>query len=203
MYTASDIRSVEFTKNMGGFKIAEVEVFVDRCAETVESLTQEKEELSKKLSILADKLQEYRRDEDSIRSALVSAQRLGDSIVRDAHTKADEILAKAHEEADSIVGEAKNSIGMYESELERLKKEIADFRARVLTLYKDHLAIIKSIPDLSAYTAPPKPSAEPVPEEKAKEPEKPPVTASTQPAPSTKYANLKFGDDYDIESDND
>jgi len=56
MYTASDIRNVQFSKNMGGYKIAEVEAFVEACAETVETLTAEKEELTKKLSILADKL---------------------------------------------------------------------------------------------------------------------------------------------------
>ena len=93
MYTAAEIRNVEFTKNMGGYKAAEVDAFVDNCADTVEKLTAEKEELNKKLSILADKLVEYRRDEDSIRSALLSAQRMGDSIVREAKEQAEEIVA--------------------------------------------------------------------------------------------------------------
>lgn len=210
MYTAWEIRNVEFTKNMGGFKAAEVEVFVDRCAETVESLTAEKEELSKKLGILADKLQEYRRDEDSIRAALVSAQRLGDSVVRDANQKAQTIVDEAKAQADAIVAEAKGSIAAYEKELDRLKTEISEFRARILGLYKEHLAMIKSIPDVSVRKtdlAPQQaPKKETAPAPKPKETESPkakPESGSSQEAAPSKFSNLKFGEDYDIRKDKD
>ncbi|MBR5134038.1 MAG: DivIVA domain-containing protein [Clostridia bacterium] len=208
MYTAAEIRNVEFTKNMGGYKAAEVDAFVDNCADTVEKLTAEKEELNKKLSILADKLVEYRRDEDSIRSALLSAQRMGDSIVREAKEQAEEIVAGARVQADEIVGSAKKDIAAYEDILARAKNDVSEFKAALLTLYKDHLAMLKNIPDVDddvkvasevqTVVAPVEdvvvaPQAEVVVEVPVEEPV----------AAKSKFANLKFGDDYNLADDAD
>ncbi len=206
MYTATDIRNVQFSKNMGGYKAAEVDAFVDACADTVEALTSEKDVLNKKLAILADSLKEYRRDEDSIRSALLSAQRMGDSIVREANEKAEEILAAANKEAAAVVENAKKGIAENEAELERVKKEVSDFKASILSLYKEHLALLKQVPD---YQAPVR-EAEPVAEEatapvvvepvQAEEPEE---EVPAAPAPRSKFANLKFGESYSLDNDTD
>ena len=71
MLTPEEIRNIAFTKGIGGYKTNEVDLFIDQCADTVETLLSEKAELNKKLEILADKLVEYRNDEDSIRTALL------------------------------------------------------------------------------------------------------------------------------------
>ncbi len=225
MYTASDIRNVQFTKNMGGYKIAEVEAFVEACADTVEALTAEKEELTKKLGILADKLVEYRRDEDSIRSALLSAQRTGDAIIREANEEAATVVEAAKREAEAIVSKAKGSIGHYEAEIARLKSEVSDFKAGLLTMYKEHITLLKSIPSeyegaaapaQETVVAPPAPAEEPAPVAVAEEPapavveeeEEPMKIVPEQPkAPETpqrsKFANLKFGEDYNLDDDQD
>ena len=124
MYTPQEIRSIEFTKSLGGYKTAEVDEFIDRCADTVEALINEKSELAKKLEVLADKLVEYRNDEDSIRTALLSAQRLGDTVVREANHKAGLILDDANIKAQKIEETAKRKIVDEEKELERVKKEV-------------------------------------------------------------------------------
>ena len=236
MYTAADIRNVEFSKTMGGYKIAEVDAFRDACADTVQTLTAEKEELSKKLGILADKLVEYRRDEDSIRSALLSAQRMGDSVMRDAQQQADAIVAQAKAEAEAIMENAKKDTAeyevsaketkaFYEAELVRLKKEVSDFKTNMLSLYKQHLALLKSIPDVrvevpvqEAPAAPAEaasvPAEEPAQEETVVT-EEAPVTVQDAPAANieapveeapirrSRFADLKFGEDYNVADDKD
>ncbi len=226
MYTASDIRNVQFTKNMGGYKIAEVEAFVEACADTVEALTAEKEELTKKLGILADKLVEYRRDEDNIRSALLSAQRTGDAITREANEKAAAILEAAQREAETIVSEAKGSIKHYEAELVRVKEEVSEFKAGLLTMYKEHITLLKSIPSereaapaQETVVAPPAPAEEPVavqetmpvaevvaPVAEEVQEEEPMKVVPEQPQEASKrskFANLKFGEDYNLDDDQD
>ena len=213
MYTATDIRNVEFTKNMGGYKTAEVDAFVDTCAETVQALTTEKEELNKKLGILADKLVEYRRDEDSIRSALLSAQRMGDAVVRDANAEAERIVAQAKTDAEKEAAALQTTIRQYEAELERMKKEISDFKANMLSLYKEHLALLKTIPDIKADPAPvveepvkiaPAAPVEPVAPVAAEVPAAPVAPAPVEEAPRTsKFANLKFGEEYSLSEDTD
>lgn len=206
MYTAADIRNVEFTKTMGGYKVSEVEAFVEACAETVEAMTAEREDLNKKLSILADKLVEYRRDEDSIRSALLSAQRMGDTVMRDANDKADEIVNKAHVQAQNILTDAKASIKEYETELERVKKEVADFKAMILSLYKEHLAVLKQVPDSNTVVEPAQaetivaPVEEAVSEQQTTQTVSQPAVAE-EAAKKPKFANLKFGEGYNLDDD--
>lgn len=224
MYTASEIRNVQFTKNMGGYKIAEVEAFVEACAETVETLTAEKEDLAKKLSILAEKVVEYRRDEDNIRLALLSAQRTGDAIVNEANANAATILEQARREAEGIVNDVKDAISMYEAELARAKAEVSNFKSAMIAMYKDHITLLKAIPSEPVATkaepvetvAPPvAPVQEPAPvvetapvaleEEEDEEPMKivPEEPKAPETAQRSKFANLKFGEDYNLDDDQD
>ena len=59
-YIAS--KNFEKAKGFGGYKIDDVEDFMDRVAEYVEQLENEKLDMEKKLAVLADKLEEYRAD---------------------------------------------------------------------------------------------------------------------------------------------
>ncbi len=147
MYTPDEIRNIEFTKSMGGYKTAEVDVFIDRCADTVAALYNEKAELSKKLEVLADKLVEYRNEEDSIRTALLSAQRLGDTVVREANHKAGLILEDANIKAEKVLETAKRSITTEEEELRRIQKEVSLFKSRMLSIYREHLSLIDVLPE--------------------------------------------------------
>lgn len=209
--TLDNIRNVEFSRGRG-YRAEEVDDFIDACVETVESLLQEKEELNQKMKVLADKLVEYRNDEDSIRAALLNAQRTGDTVVRDAEKQAEEIRAKAQREADDILRTAMNRIDAEKQELERVKQEVTSFKARLMALYKEHLECIQQLPAEEAA-----PAAETVsePEEAASEAEENVVVA---PAPEedtmvaeepveeqavSRFSNLKFGNDYDIRNDED
>lgn len=170
MYTPDDIRNIQFTKSMGGYKTAEVDPFIDKCADTVEALLREKAELTKKLEVLADKLVEYRNDEDNIRTALLSAQRLGDTVVREANHKAGLILEDANIKAEKITSVAKRNIQEEEAELERIKREVAAFKKKMLSMYRDHLTLIDALPELkeeppaSPEVPAEEPPAAPVPE---------------------------------------
>lgn len=146
MYTPEEIRNIEFTRARG-YKASEVDPFIDKCADTVEALLKEKEELTKKLEVLADKLVEYRNEEDSIRSALLSAQRLGDTVVREANHKASLILEDANIKAEKITETARKNIQAEEEELQRIKREVAAFKSRLLTMYRQHLELIDVLPE--------------------------------------------------------
>ena len=74
---------VRFDKQMGGYKQDEVEIFLQQVAAEYAKLLAEKEELEQKIEVLADKVEQYREDEDSLRSALIGAQKLGDSVIRE------------------------------------------------------------------------------------------------------------------------
>lgn len=164
MYTLEEIRNITFTKTLGGYKTAEVDDFIDTCADTVEALVAENEDLKKKMEVLANKVLEYRNEEDSIRTALLTAQRMGDTVLREANHKASLILEDAKIKAEKIEEVARQQITAEMEELERLKKLVSDFKTQILNVYREHLAMIDVLPD---YKAPETPAEEQPVEEPA------------------------------------
>ena len=166
LLTADKIRHITFTPGRGNtYRDTDVDDFVDQCADTVQALTARIDELNQKMEVLADKLVEYRNEEDSIRSALLSAQRLGDSIVREAKQKAELMLDDARIKADKIKENARREIGDEELELKRIQKEVSDFKAKLLDMYRQHLSLIDLLPEVKEEDVPA--AAEPFAEEPA------------------------------------
>ncbi len=212
MLSVDDIRNVEFTKNLGGYKAAEVDDFLDQCEETVSSLLKDKADIIAKMNVLADKLVEYRKDEDSLRTALLDAHKMADQIVKEAREKASEIQADARYKAEKMQEEAKAGIGAQRAELQRAQDEVAAFKSRVMQLYREQMALLEALPGEVKVV----PKAAPVPPAAPATPEPAPApandTAASAAAPAadaagtpatsnSRYANLKFGEDYDIAED--
>lgn len=160
MLTAKDIREVKFNRSMGGYKTVEVDEFLDRCADVVEELTAQNDENTRKMQVLAETIVDYRNQEDSIRSALISAQRMSESVIADARKQADDILAAARTEAENMRDKARQDTAEELRELNRVKQEVADFKAKLLSIYREHLTLINVLED-----APAQESAEPVAEQ--------------------------------------
>ncbi len=213
MMTLEEIRNIEFNRGRG-YRSEEVDDFIDECVETIEHLVQENAEVNQKMKALADKVAEYRNDEDNIRSALLSAQRTGDTIIREAEAKAKALLESAQQEADAARRDLLANIERETNELARVKNEIAQFKAKLLGLYKEHLSLINLLPEEAAEQ--PAAAEEPAAEVPVSEPQEDdsdmivvaPVTEETvqeeadeELKPLSRFADLKFGDDYDIHAD--
>lgn len=147
MLTPEVISSKRFDKQMSGYRQEEVESFLNQVASDYGSLISEKEELERKIEVLAEKIEQYREDEDSLRSALIGAQKLGDSVIRDSKAKADYIIREAKVKSDRMLENAQKSIEKEHGALVKMQKEVTKFKNRLLTLYKQHLEMISALPD--------------------------------------------------------
>lgn len=221
MLTPSEISNKKFekTRMSSGYKMDDVDDFLDEVLASFEALITEKErlkaqnaELDKKIEVLAEKLEEYRNDEDSLRAALMGAQRLGDSIVKDAKTKADILLRDASIKADRVIDSAKKQISREEMTLITLKKEVSKFKADVLGLYKKHIEVISKLPEeefieekLEEEEAPApvaeEPAAEPAAPVQPSPAAEPEEEGTFRVQPASKFGALKFGENYDLSSD--
>ena len=131
---------------MGGYRTEEVNEFLREVAVYAADLVHDRAELMGKMEVLADKLEEYRSDDDSLRAALIGAQKLGDSVVREAKSKAQAIIEEAEREAQGIVGEARRDIEIETVTLEKKRLEAAKFKTQLLNLYKQHIDYINALP---------------------------------------------------------
>lgn len=146
MLTPSEIRNRRFEKGMSGYRTEEVNSFLEEMATQVEQHLEEQVDLERKLEILAEKVEQYREDEDSLRAALIGAQKLGDSVVRDAKRKAEAIIAQATRKAEDLLAETQNSINKEAMALTKMQMEVAKFKSQVLALYRQHIELIQEIP---------------------------------------------------------
>lgn len=142
MLSLNDITNVSFRKaGFSGYKPEDVDDFIDRVKNSFEELMQknlaqreeidrveeEKRQLQKKLEILAAKIEEYRSEEDEIKTALVSAQKLGDASIREARHKAEIILKDANLKAEHIVAGAEDQIRQQKQQMVDLKSRLQIF----------------------------------------------------------------------------
>lgn len=119
MLTPDVVKSKSFqATGRGAYRAEDVDGFFAEVSASYEQMFKENGELIKKISILANKVEQYKEEEDSLRKALISAQTLADKIVKDARESvegtleqatadADELRAKASAEAAEIIEKAK------------------------------------------------------------------------------------------------
>ncbi len=107
MLTPDKIKAKQFqTTGRGSYRAEDVDSFLQEVHTSYEQVFRENGEIIKKMSLLANKVEVYKKDEDSLRQALLSAQKLADKIVADAKKSVEADLANAEQEAKKIVDDA-------------------------------------------------------------------------------------------------
>ena len=141
-----DIHNVTFDRVMRGYRPEEVDAYLDQVAAELERLQTEKADLEKKMYILAEKVDQYRNDEETLKTALLNAQRMGESVIHEARQKAETILYDATNTANQARDEALEKVAEEELLLSRLKAEVAHFKSDILNLYKQHIESLSLLP---------------------------------------------------------
>lgn len=166
MLTPNDISNKRFEKSpFGGYKPEEVDSFLSEIAVSYERLYEAKEAAEEKMEVLAEKLEEYRANEDSLRTVLLGAQKLGDNIIRDSKAKAEVIISDAEGQVKQVFSESEGKINKERETLATLQKETAEFKKRLIAMYKQHLELISLMPEQEEKPQQEQPAEEPAPAE--------------------------------------
>ena len=105
MLTPQEVSGRAFSKAaFGGYNMAMVDEFLDEVTDDYTALYKENAALKAKLKVLVDKVEEYRATEDSMRAALLTAQRMASTMVEEAEEKKKSMLAGAEDEARAKIG---------------------------------------------------------------------------------------------------
>ncbi len=224
MFTPQQIEQISFSRaTFGGYDMQSVDEFLEPLTEDYVTLYKENAILKSKMRILVGKLEEYRKNEASMKDAIVNAQKTCDKMVREAEEKCKQMLSDANvaaaantKNANALINEenerveearraAATKIDELEAQLndciqalERIKEanrpapvknEVYDYdKEPDAPVKEDHTAavadeIAASLEALVGTTEDPHPKAEP----------KHPAESTT----TSKFANLKFGPNYD------
>lgn len=146
MITPQDIREKTFEKAMfGGYDMAGIDEFLEELANDVAALQKENAVLKGKMKILVDKVDEYRKNEDTLGSAVISAQRLGAMIEAEAREKAAAIIAEAEAQAAAIAAESEILCAAEEQRLADAKRASAKFIEGMNMICEKQMAFLKKI----------------------------------------------------------
>lgn len=127
MLRPEQIINAKFTPiSKGTYNADEVDSFLKAVAESYEESLNQNKELIKKISILADKIESYRNDEEAIKLALLDAHRMAETINKNANTKADDILTDAETRSKIILDGANRQANQSIEEAKGKAKEIID-----------------------------------------------------------------------------
>ncbi len=149
MLTIDEIKNVSFRKaGIGGYKPEDVDAFIDQVLITFEQLRKEKSDLIKKMDILATRVEEYRADEDSVRNAMLSAQRVADSTIKEARAKAARILEESENMAKAKLYDLNMQIKQQKKQYTLLLAECNRLRDDIVNHCNKHIAVVKELPSL-------------------------------------------------------
>ena len=97
MFTPQQIDQISFGKaTFGGYDMQQVDEFLEPLIEDYVTLYKENALLKSKMRILVGKLEEYRKNEAAMKDAIVNAQRTCDKMVREAEAKCAQMLSDAN-----------------------------------------------------------------------------------------------------------
>lgn len=100
MFTPQEIQEKTFVKAVfGGYDMQTVDEFLEPLTEDYITLYKENAVLKSKMKVLVEKLEEYRDQEQSMRKAILTAQRTADAMIAEAEKKAAQLMNNAREAA--------------------------------------------------------------------------------------------------------
>ena len=185
MISSEDVRRVTFDKAFQGYRREDVDAYLKEVAQAMDDLAAQNDDLQKKLVVLAQRIDQYRAEEDTLRTTMINAQRLGENVIREAKQKAAEIIRTANIKAEDREQRSRADVELAQQEIVTLKSEADSFKRSLIEMYRKHINLINKLPD---YT--PQPEDPPVrPMQPAAEPAPAPVQAAPveQPAVEPTY----------------
>lgn len=152
MLPPHELRNKEFSRVMRGYNPVEVDEHINFIIDKYTELFRENDELERKLRAAYTKLDEIKTDEESIRSAMVNAQRASSKIMAEANDRADIILNTARKSCDRLMADFKKRIKQEQAVLLALNSAVSEFKEKLYKTYNDHISYIEDIKPLDADT---------------------------------------------------
>ena len=147
MLTPQEVSTHSFSKaSFGGYNMAMVDEFLDELTDDYTALYKENAAMKAKLKVLVEKVEEYRATEDSMRATLLTAQRMADSIVKEAEQKRDQMMTQAEIDAKMKITRLKNETAANEERLRQSQAELEKFSAAIRAVCDKEIQLLAELP---------------------------------------------------------
>ena len=164
MFTPQQIDQISFGRStFGGYDMQQVDEFLEPLTEDYVTLYKENALLKSKMRVLVGKLEEYRKNEASMKDAVINAQKTCDKMVAEAEAKCAKMLNNAN---NTVAASAKPSEALIAAENARVQEARKAAAAKINELQEQLRTCIQAlerIKDANAPAEPPAPAPAPAP----------------------------------------
>ena len=168
MFTPQQIDQIAFNKagfGKPGYDMEQVDEFLEPLTEDYVTLYKENALLKSKMRVLVSKLEEYRKNEASMKDAVVNAQKTCDKMVREAEVKCAQMMSKANA---AVSASSQNTDALVAAEEARVEEARKTAGAKINELQEQLRTCIQALERIKGANAPAaEPVAEPAPAPKA------------------------------------
>lgn len=145
MLAPHELKNKPFSKSIKGYNPAEVDEYIEFLIGKYTEVYRENNELERKLHVVVTNLDEIKDEEESIRSTLISAQKMADQIVKDASDRAEVITGAVKERCDAVIAEFKEQLKAEKEEMWELRTRIVEFKKQLFDMYRGHIESVKNV----------------------------------------------------------
>ena len=147
MTAPNELKKAVFQRAMRGYSPAEVDGYIEYLIKNYVELYRYNSSLENKIQELTARNAELSRDSETVRTALIDAQRAAAKIVGEAKEEADLIILSSKRSCDNILNEFRVHIAEEREKLISLQQEMTSFKERIYAELRDELALVEEMTD--------------------------------------------------------
>ncbi len=142
--TPMDIEQQEFTRSFRGYNEEEVDDFLDKIVKDYEELINENVRLNEEIEKMQEKLKEFSQIEETLRSALLNAQKSAEEMKGRVESEAKIIIEKAELEAKSLKQQVFQREDLVKNEIDKLRRYKFIFKEKFKSMLNLYLKMIEN-----------------------------------------------------------
>ena len=145
--TPSDLINADLkTVIIGGYDKIEVDALLERAANALEQFAEENRRLRTQLEDQKDQVKHHQEMELTLRNAIISAHKAGETIIESARAQAEALIGEARLEKAQAHYQAQTLPEALRDEMRRLNDERDRLRADIEAILRAHEALLQKLP---------------------------------------------------------
>jgi len=142
--TPMDIEQQEFSRSFRGYNEEEVDDFLDKIVKDYEELINENVRLNEKIEKMQEKLKEFSEIEETLRSALLNAQKSAEEMKGKVESEAKIIIEKAEMEAKALKQQVFQKEDLLKNEIDNLRRYKFIFKEKFKSMLNLYLKMLEN-----------------------------------------------------------
>ena len=145
MLKPSELKKKNFSKTMRGYSIPEVDEYMEFLLEKYTELFRKNFELEQQLRATVEQKGELESEKESVRSALINAQKVAAKIVEAANERAEVIIDSAKTGCNTVLSDFNNQINAERETVIALKEQVASLKRELFETYREHIERVEAL----------------------------------------------------------